>query len=174
MRALATTATAPSGETTVGLARPKAAKLPTSPTIRPTRATQNSGWRDAGCRSSTGRASAHAMTRLPLTARMTPTCIGPKTPAKTLCAVGTGMRSVGGTGTMRAAVGLRARRLCGALCEAVRLLGGAVCEAVRRLRVALRWRCARRCVRAGSATQQWSAVPAHARAHAPTRRWPHP
>ena len=30
-------------------------------------------------------ASEHAMTRLPLTARMTPICIGPKTPANMLC-----------------------------------------------------------------------------------------
>ena len=41
--AFAITATAPSGETTVGLARPKAAKLPTSPSINPIRATQKSG-----------------------------------------------------------------------------------------------------------------------------------
>ena len=52
--AFAITATAPSGETTVGLARPKAAKLPTSPSINPIRATQKSGWCEAGPRASSG------------------------------------------------------------------------------------------------------------------------
>ena len=47
MTALATTATAPSGETTVGLASPNAVKFPISPTMRPHIAHQKRGWRVA-------------------------------------------------------------------------------------------------------------------------------
>eukprot|EP00962_Isochrysis_galbana_P017832 scaffold5135_cov113-Isochrysis_galbana.AAC.4 len=90
MRALATTATAPSGEMTVGEARPKAAKLPISPAIRPSSATQKRrlpcvtrcGSSDSTCVCTHfWSAREKAMRRLPVTASRMPRCKGVATPA---------------------------------------------------------------------------------------------